>query len=237
MLKRKILVIDDEEKIRAFMRISLNAEGYTCIEASDAASGLSVYNQHKPNLVILDLGLPDSDGFRVLRKIRQSSKVPVLILSARDQESEKVKLLEGGANDYLTKPFGIRELIARINVLLRDMPYQPLPNFLVFKNLVIDLNNQTITCNNNEIALTKKEKSLLFRLVESPGKLIAQSELLTEIWGSSHIDDSHYLRILVAQLRKKLGDDADSPHFIRTEPGIGYRFIGEPVSEAIGDRD
>ncbi|MCB1754193.1 MAG: response regulator transcription factor [Gammaproteobacteria bacterium] len=225
MTKKTILIIDDEKKIRSFIRISLTAEGYLYIEAPDAKTGFRAITEEKPNLIILDLGLPDMDGFQFLRKIRQHSKIPVLVLTARDEESEKVKLLEGGANDYLSKPFGIKELIARIKVLLRDIEFQPAPEKLDFKGIEIFTGEPRLLLNQESIPLTKKEHAVLIKLASEPGKLIPHQELLTDIWGPSHIDDSHYLRVLITQLRKKLHDNADAPAFIKTEPGVGYRFI------------
>jgi two-component system KDP operon response regulator KdpE len=224
-MNKKILLIDDEPKIRSFIRISLQAEGFVCVEAHSGKAGLEAFNNEKPNLIILDLGLPDIDGYQVLRELRQSSRVPVLVLTARDEEAQKIKLLEGGANDYLSKPFGVKELVARIKVLLRDINYQPTPAVLHFEGISIDTQDQNVQLNGTTISLTKKEFALLIRLAQAPNQLLTQNQLLSEIWGQSHTEDSHYLRVLITQLRKKLDDDADAPRFIKTEPGIGYRFI------------
>ncbi|MFC0120160.1 response regulator [Pseudoalteromonas xiamenensis] len=234
-MNKKILVIDDEPKIRSFIRISLHAEGFTCVEATTAKEGLQMFNDEKPHLIILDLGLPDQDGYQVLRELRQSSRVPVLVLTARDEEAQKIKLLEGGANDYLSKPFGVKELVARIKVLLRDINYQPTPSMLHFEGISIDTQDQKVTIDGVTTSLTKKEFALLIRLAQAPNQLLTQNQLLSEIWGQSHTEDSHYLRVLITQLRKKLDDDADAPRFIKTEPGIGYRFVCQaltPQSEA-----
>ena len=225
MYPAKILLIDDEAKIHEFMAITLAAEGFEYIGASTAADGLLRFKQERPNLIILDLGLPDLDGRKVLQQIRETSNIPILILTARDQESEKVKLLDAGANDYLSKPFGIRELISRVKVLLRDIPYDAAPTDLHFGNLCIKTAEPTLILNDQAVSLTKKEHQLLLKLASKPNELILQKRLLIDIWGPSHHEDSHYLRVLVTQLRKKLKDDADEPHYIKTEPGLGYRFI------------
>ncbi|MGO4892039.1 response regulator transcription factor [Flavobacterium sp. W21_SRS_FM6] len=226
MFKPKVLLIDDEAKIHDFISISLAAEGFDYIGSFTAMAGLELFNQEKPNLIILDLGLPDLDGRAVLKKIREMSHIPVLVLTARDQEAEKVRLLDAGANDYLSKPFGIRELISRIKVLLRDIKYDVMPAELRFDSLVIKTEEPLVYQDKAIVHLTKKEHQLLVKLASQPHVLVNQKKLLIDIWGASHADDSHYLRVLVTQLRKKLGDDAEEPHFIKTEPGLGYRFIG-----------
>ncbi|MFC3034390.1 response regulator transcription factor [Pseudoalteromonas fenneropenaei] len=233
MQNKKILFIDDEPKIRSFVRISLIAEGFTYCEAENGKQGLQRFQAEKPNLIVLDLGLPDMDGYQVLRTIRHSSNVPVLILTARDEEAQKIKLLEGGANDYLSKPFGVKELTARIRVLLRDIPYQPTPAILEFDGISLDTHSQQVIIGEQVFSLTKKEYALLSRLAQAPNQLLTQTQLLTEIWGPIHSEDSHYLRVLVTQLRKKLDDDADAPRFIKTEPGIGYRFICKPLTDTL----
>ncbi|WP_027328497.1 response regulator [Marinimicrobium agarilyticum] len=227
-MKPTILVIDDEPQIRRFMRISLGAEGFSYLEAENAARGLELASSHRPDLIILDLGLPDQDGFTTLQALRQWSRVPVLVLTARDAEEEKVKLLEGGANDYLSKPFGIKELIARVRVLLRDLPGQP-PSTgtgtLDFGALVIDPDNHNVYFSGEPLTLARKEFAVLYYLASNHGRLVSHESVLTAVWGETHNEDTHYLRIIVSQLRKKLSDNPDAPEFIKTEPGIGYRFI------------
>ncbi|MBU0655997.1 MAG: response regulator [Gammaproteobacteria bacterium] len=234
-MTQRILVIDDEVQIQRFMRISLQAEGFAYLEATTARQGIELIAREQPDLVILDLGLPDADGFTVLQGLRSWSQLPVLVLTARDAEEEKVKLLEGGANDYLSKPFGIRELVARVRVLLRgrgDFPAEAsAPARLVFPDLVIDLPNHQVWHKGQLLVLSRKEFALLAMLASQPGRLIMQQQLLSAIWGKTHVEDTHYLRIFVSQLRKKLQDDADSPAYILTEPGIGYRFIPLPVEQ------
>ncbi|SEB08371.1 two-component system, OmpR family, KDP operon response regulator KdpE [Thiothrix caldifontis] len=232
-MQQRILLIDDEVQIRRFMRISLQAEGFAYLEASNARQGIDMIALESPDLVILDLGLPDEDGFKVLQTLRSWSNLPVLVLTARDAEEEKVKLLEGGANDYLSKPFGIRELIARVRVLLRDLKEssneETTPARLVFNDLEIDIPNHQVWHKAQLLTLSRKEFALLVMLARHPGRLITQQQLLTSIWGKSHVEDTHYLRIFVSQLRKKLQDNADDPTYILTEPGIGYRFIPLPL--------
>lgn len=224
----RILVVDDEPQIRRFMRASLTAEGYTYLEASTAEEGIKQITIESPHLVILDLGLPDADGYEVMKQLRQWSQVPVLVLTARDDELQKVKLLEGGANDYLTKPFGIRELMARIHVLLRDLSTQEQPSTEVifrFGDLIIDRQQRKVFLRDESINLSRKEYALLDFLASHPKKLVTQQQLLEKVWGHTHQEDTHYLRIFVSQIRKKLNDDPAHPKYIETEPGVGYRFI------------
>lgn len=220
----KVLVVDDEAQIHTFMRISLEAEGFEYHGAASIASALAQYHAQQPHVLVLDLGLPDGDGISLLQTLRQSDKVPVLILTARDQEEEKIRLLEAGANDYLSKPFGIRELIARIKVLVRDLVDEPpLSDLLQFGALKLQKSTHQLWLDQQEIALTKKEFALMETLMSHPGQLVKQTELLRDIWGKTHTDDSHYLRILVSQLRKKLNDSSEQ-QLIKTEAGLGYRL-------------
>lgn len=220
----KVLVVDDEAQIHTFMRISLEAEGFEYHGAASIASALAQYHAQQPHVLVLDLGLPDGDGISLLQTLRQSDKVPVLILTARDQEEEKIRLLEAGANDYLSKPFGIRELIARIKVLVRDLVDEPpLSDLLQFGALKLQKSTHQLWLDQQEIALTKKEFALMETLMSPPGQLVKQTELLRDIWGKTHQEDSHYLRILVSQLRKKLNDSSEQ-QLIKTEAGLGYRL-------------
>ncbi|ABX47238.1 two component transcriptional regulator, winged helix family [Shewanella baltica OS195] len=220
----KVLVVDDEAQIHTFMRISLEAEGFEYHGAASIASALAQYQAQRPHVLVLDLGLPDGDGISLLQTLRQHDKVPVLILTARDQEEEKIRLLEAGANDYLSKPFGIRELIARIKVLVRDLVDEPaLSDVLQFGALKLQKSTHQLWLEQQEIALTKKEFALIETLMAHPGQLVKQTELLRDIWGETHTEDSHYLRILVSQLRKKLNDSTEQ-QLIKTEAGLGYRL-------------
>ena len=222
-----VLVIDDEPQIRKFLRISLASQGYKVLEAGTGAEGLSQAALGRPELVVLDLGLPDMDGQQVLRELREWSQVPVLVLSVRASEVQKVEALDGGANDYVTKPFGIQEFLARVRALLRQVPQavaeESAPRF---GPLTVDLAYRRVTLAGEEVALTRKEYALLAQLARHPGRVITQQQLLKDIWGPTHVEDSHYLRIVVAHVRQKLGDDPTAPRFIVTEPGVGYRLIG-----------
>ncbi len=225
-----ILVIDDEPQIRKFLRISLASQGYKVLEAGTGAEGLSQAALSRPDLVVLDLGLPDMDGQAVLGELREWSAVPVLVLSVRASEAQKVQALDGGANDYVTKPFGIQEFLARVRALLRQVPQAVAPEaVLSFGLLTVDLAYRRVTLAGEEVALTRKEYALLAQLARHPGRVITQQQLLKDIWGPTHVDDSHYLRIVVAHVRQKLGDDPTAPRFIVTEPGVGYRLIGQDL--------
>ncbi|WP_340680821.1 response regulator transcription factor [Paraglaciecola sp.] len=227
-MRKKILVIDDEEKIRRFMKISLIAEGFDYCEAANALKGLQIAANENPDVIVLDLGLPDQDGYYVLRELRRWTNTPVLILTARDTEDEKVKLLDGGANDYLSKPFGIKELIARINVLLRTSTNGEKDKILHFAQLHINLIAHEVRLHNHILRLSKKEFLLLSYLARHPQQLISQEVLLAQLWGATHLEDKHYLRVCVGQLRKKLADNAEDPIFIKTVPGLGYIFLQSP---------
>ncbi|MGO4096085.1 response regulator transcription factor [Vibrio cholerae] len=222
----KILVVDDEPQIQTFMRISLAAEGFDYVGADSLAAAKVQFERVQPHVVVLDLGLPDGEGIEFLSMIRQSSKTPVLILTARDQEEEKIRLLEAGANDYLSKPFGIKELIVRIKVLLRDLVSEHFSEDIVtFSALKLQKSTHQFWLSDSEVILTKKEFAFLEMLMKTPGQLVKQTDLLREVWGHSHTADTHYLRILVSQLRKKLNDSADEQHTIKTESGLGYRLV------------
>ncbi|TAL84133.1 MAG: response regulator transcription factor [Rhodanobacter sp.] len=225
----RVLVIDDEVQIRRFLDIGLRAEGYEVLLAATAVEGLALATTQSPDLVILDIGLPDREGHEVLAELRQWSQVPVLMLSVRDSESEKVRALDLGANDYVTKPFGIQELMARLRALLRQRAVLGEPNPSPSYNagrLQIDMARHEVILDGAALLLTRKEYALLAMLAHHAGRLVTQQQLLREIWGASHVQDTHYLRIVLGKLRQKLGDDAVNPHWLKTEPGVGYRFLG-----------
>ncbi|HKR76789.1 MAG TPA: response regulator [Rhodanobacter sp.] len=224
----RILVIDDEAQIRRFLDIGLRAEGYQVLLAANAADGLAQAATGSPDLVILDLGLPDRDGHEVLAELRQWSRVPVLMLSVRDAETEKVRALDAGANDYVTKPFGIQELMARLRALLRQRPAgEPeAPPRWDDGRLSVDLLRREVRLDGAELALTRKEYAVLALLLRHAGRVVTQPQLLREVWGPSHVADSQYLRIVIGKLRQKLGDDPATPRWLKTEPGVGYRFLG-----------
>ena len=221
-----VLVIDDEPQIRKFLRISLVSQGYSVLEAATGAEGLSQVALNRPDVVVLDLGLPDMDGQQVLRDIREWSSVPVLVLSVRASEAQKVQALDSGANDYVTKPFGIQEFLARIRALLRQAPSGDAQEVaLEIGPLTIDLAYRRVLLDGVEVALTRKEYAVLAQLSRHPGRVITQQQLLKDIWGPTHLENSHYLRIVVGHLRQKLADDPTNPRFIATEPGVGYRLL------------
>jgi len=222
----RVLVIDDEPQIRKFLDISLRAQGYQVELAADGEDGLAALATHGADLVILDIGLPDRDGHEVLRDVRQWSQVPVIMLTVRADEAGKVAALDGGANDYVTKPFGVQELMARVRRLLRAhaAPAESLP---LFDDgvLHIDLPKREVRLAGELVTLTRKEFALLSLLLQHAGRVVTQPQLLREVWGPTHQEDTHYLRILVGKLRQKLGDDAAAPRYIATEPGVGLRFL------------
>ncbi len=222
----RILVIDDEAQIRRFLDIGLRAEGYEVLLAATAAEGLALAATRTPDLVILDIGLPDMEGHAVLAELRQWSQLPVLMLSVRDAESEKVRALDHGANDYMTKPFGIQELMARLRALLRNRPGEPevSPRYDDGR-LSIDLARREVSLDGAPLALTRKEFAVLAMLLRHAGRVVTQQQLLREVWGPTHTGDSQYLRIVIGKLRQKLGDDPANPRWLKTEPGVGHRFI------------
>ncbi|MGO2232851.1 MAG: response regulator [Marinomonas sp.] len=228
MTSYKILVVDDEPQIHTFIRISLAAEGFEYLGAESIAAAKLVIEQDSPHLLVLDLGLPDGDGMDLVNYVRATSNTPILILTARDEEDEKIRLLEAGANDYLSKPFGIRELIVRVKVLLRDLVNTHSPvDVLETQDIKLEISTNQAWLQGSPLALTKKEFAFLRMLMTTPDKLVMQEELLVKIWGVTHIRDSHYLRILVSQLRKKLNDNANDQRVIKTEPGLGYRLLSD----------
>lgn len=224
----RVLVIDDEVQIRRFLDIGLRAEGYEVLLAATAAEGLALAATREPDLVILDLGLPDRDGHEVLAELRGWSQVPVLMLSVRSAETEKVRALDAGANDYVTKPFGIQELMARLRALLRDRAMagaeETHPRY-DDDRLNIDFAKREVRLDGAELSLTRKEYAVLALLLRHGGRVVTQQQLLREVWGASHAADSQYLRIVIGKLRQKLGDDPAQPLWLKTEPGVGYRFI------------
>jgi two-component system KDP operon response regulator KdpE len=222
----RILVIDDEAPIRRFLRVPLEAEGHSVIEAATAREGIVAVARETPGLVILDLGLPDADGLTVLRDIRGWSQVPVLVLSVRSDEAGKVAALDAGAQDYVVKPFGVNELLARIRSLLRDRAATSASATIEALDLKIDSANHTVTKSGVPLHLTRREFDLLWLLASHAGRLVTQGMILKSLWGPAHAEDSQYLRVYIRQLRQKLGDEAANPRYIRTEPGIGYRFVG-----------
>ena len=231
-MAHKILVVDDELQIHTFIRISLVAEGLEYCGAHSIAEAIVMLEQGGVDAVVLDLGLPDGDGIRLLDHLRSQSRIPVLILTARDEEDEKIRLLEAGANDYLSKPFGIRELMVRIKVLLRDLVDETKgADELHCGRIRLLQSSHQLWLDEQELALTKKEFAFLCMLAKHPNKLIKQTDLLKNIWGATHTEDTHYLRVLVSQLRRKLRDSVDEQQLLKTEPGLGYRLLTQVLTK------
>lgn len=222
-----VLVIDDEPHIRRFLQISLRAQGYTVLLAENGQGGLDVARSCSVDIVVLDVGLPDMDGHAVLAQLRAFSPAPVIMLTARAGEREKVAALDGGAHDYVTKPFGIDELMARIRVLLRSASRSGDEPFRFDDGcLCIDDQTHVVTFQGRPLALSRKEYALLLLLARNAGRVVTQPVILTGIWGPSHNRDAHYIRILLARLRPKIGDSAAAPRYIQTLPGVGLQFHG-----------
>jgi two-component system, OmpR family, KDP operon response regulator KdpE len=219
-----ILIIDDEVQIRSLLEITLSASGYKISEASTGKEGLTMAATGHPGLIILDLGLPDYDGFEILKKLREWYQKPIIILSVRNSEDDIVKALDNGANDYLTKPFHSGELMARIRVAIRQSESNTDIPILEFDNLNIDLANHIVRKNNQIIKLTSTEFSLLALLAKNEGRVLTHQFILKEVWGMGYIEQTQYLRVFMAQLRKKVEDDPSTPKLLNTESGIGYRF-------------
>ena len=223
----RILVVDDEPQIRKFLDISLRAQGHRVETAADGEAGLQAMATHGADLVILDLGLPDLDGHEVLSRLREWSQVPVIVLTVRADEREKVAALDAGANDYVTKPFGVQELMARVRALLRSHATAgEAPPVFDDGRLRVDLARREVFLLGEPVQLARKEYALLALLLQHAGRVVTQPQMLRELWGRHHEHDTHYLRVLVGKLRQKLGDDAAAPRWIATEPGVGLRFIG-----------
>ncbi|KAA5598164.1 response regulator [Blastochloris sulfoviridis] len=224
----RILVIEDEAAIRKFLRIALPAAGFAVEEADHGRAGIERAATTAPDAIVLDLGLPDMDGKAVVAAIREWSRVPILVLSVRDAEAEKIAALDAGADDYVTKPFATGELLARLRALLRSRR-APDSESAVFKagRLTVDLARRLVLVDGAEVKLTKKEFDVLALLARHAGRLVTHKQLLTTVWGPAHEADAHYLRIAVGHIRDKLGDDAAAPEFIVTEPGVGYRLLGD----------
>jgi two-component system, OmpR family, KDP operon response regulator KdpE len=225
----RLLVVDDEPPIRKFLRISLTAEHWHVMESENGAEALKAITENAPDLVILDLGLPDVEGEELIHAIRAVSAVPIIVLSIRAAEQQKIAAFDAGASDYVTKPFSLGELTARIRALLRDRrPGQPARSTVEVGRVHVDIDKHRALLDGAEIKLTPKEFDLLVLLISNHGRIVTHRQLLRELWGETHEGDSQYLRVYVGQLRQKLGDDPADPQFIANEPGIGYRFI-EPA--------
>ncbi len=217
-------MIDDERSIRKLLKASLDPEEYLVIEAEDGTTGIRLTAVENPDLVLLDLGLPDLDGVEVTRQIREWSEVPILILSARGAEDDKVLALDTGANDYITKPFGIPELMARMRVALRAASKSPAPIRVETGNLVIDLGLHSVTLSGQSVHLTKTEFKFISLLARNLGKVLTHTQILREVWGPEYVEELHYLRVYAQQIRQKIEADPAMPRYLLTETGIGYRL-------------
>jgi two-component system KDP operon response regulator KdpE len=222
--KARILVIDDEQPVRRFLRVTLTSQAYAVFEAASGQEGLSIATKQKPDIIILDLGLPDIDGVEVTRLLRQWTQIPIIILSVRGSESDKIAALDAGADDYLTKPFGVGELLARLRAAIRRS--SPKGNEPVFTagNLKVDLARRLVTVSGREVQLTPNEYELLHILATDAGKVLTHRHLLREVWGAEYGDESHMLHVNISNLRRKIEADPARPQFIITEPGVGYRL-------------
>lgn len=227
-MKPLILVIEDDPQIRRFLRPTLTAEGYAYFEALTAADGIQQASSRRPDLLVLDLGLPDRDGLDVIREVRAWSQMPIVVLSARGQEKDKIAALDLGADDYVAKPFGVGELLARIRAALRRSARAASDGPVVrFGRVEVDLDKRLVTVAGQEAHLTPNEYHLLEVFLKYPGKVLTHRQLLNEVWGPNHLEQAQYLRVYIAQLRRKLEADPARPKHLQTEPGVGYRLVTE----------
>jgi two-component system KDP operon response regulator KdpE len=224
MTNLKVLIIDDEEAIRRFLKVTLSSQGYTVLEAASGNDGLSSAATERPDVIILDLGLPDLDGVTVTRLLREWTRIPIIILSVRGSEKDKIAALDAGADDYLTKPFGVGELLARIRAALRRTAQTTGEPVFVTGNLKVDLARRLVTMSGREVQLTPTEYGLLHVLVNNAGKVLTHNHLLREVWGVEYGEEFHMLHVNISNLRRKIEPDPTRPQFIITEPGVGYRL-------------
>jgi two-component system, OmpR family, KDP operon response regulator KdpE len=220
----KVLVIDDEQSIRRFLRVALTSKGYSVFEASSGQEGLSEAMARKPDVIILDLGLPDIDGVEVTGLLRQWTQIPILILSVRGSEKDKIAALDAGADDYLTKPFGVGELLARLRAALRHSSQSQNEEVFTIGELRVDLARRAVTLADQEIQLTPNEYDLLRVLINHSGKVLTHHQLLREVWGTIYENEFHILHVNISNLRRKIEPDPSRPQYIITEPGVGYRL-------------
>jgi len=220
----KVLIVDDEEAIRRFLRVTLKAQNYSVFEAASGREAVSSTAENKPDVIILDIGLPDIDGVEVTRMIREWSRIPIIILSVRESESDKIAALDAGADDYLTKPFGVGELMARIRASLRHTSFTTNESVFTSGALTIDLAQRKVTIAGNDVQLTPNEYELLRVLVNHAGKVLTHNHLLREVWGAEYGNEFHMLHVNISNLRHKIEPEPAQPRFIITEPGVGYRI-------------
>jgi two-component system, OmpR family, KDP operon response regulator KdpE len=220
-----VLVVDDERAIRRFLRASLSTHGYTVLEAENGSEALAITAERQPDVIFLDLGLPDMDGIEVTRKLREWTEIPIIILSVRDQEMDKIQALDAGADDYLTKPFGMGELMARVRGVLRRTLQSGTGDAVIsVSGLQVDLANHMVSKNGAQISLTPTEYDILKVLVQHAGKVMTHQQIILKVWGSGYAEEAHLLRVNISNLRRKIESNPTRPELVITEPGVGYRL-------------
>jgi two-component system KDP operon response regulator KdpE len=221
---QRVLVVDDENAIRRYLRTALTAQGFVVYEASNGQETLNAVVENRPDVIILDLGLPDFDGIEVTRRLREWSQTPIIILSVREAENDKIAALDAGADDYLTKPFGTGELMARMRVVMRRLSGKSDEPVLLVDDLKMDLSRRVVTVNENLVSLTPTEYEILRLLLQNAGKVITHRQLLRQVWGTAYESEMHMLRVNISNLRRKIEPNPSRPHYLVTEPGVGYRI-------------
>jgi two-component system KDP operon response regulator KdpE len=224
---QRVLVVDDELPIRRYLRAALGAQGFSVYEAANGLEAIQGVLAYRPDLIVLDLGLPDLDGIEVTRQLREWSQVPIIILSVREAEGDKIAALDAGADDYLTKPFGTGELMARIRVVMRRLSSKADEPILQVGGLRMDLARRMVTVSGNEVSLTPTEYDILRLLMQNAGKVLTHHQLLRQVWGTAYESQLHILRVNISNLRRKIEPDPTRPHYLITEPGVGYRLRTE----------
>jgi two-component system KDP operon response regulator KdpE len=221
---QRVLIVDDETSIRRYLRAALSAQGFTIYEAANGQEAINAVLANRPDIIILDLGLPDIDGIEVTRQLREWSQIPIIILSVREAELDKIAALDAGADDYLTKPFGTGELMARIRVVMRRQTSKTDEPILHVDELQMDLSRRVVTVKGDEISLTPTEYDILRLLMQNAGKVITHRHLLKQVWGTAYESEMHILRVNISNLRRKIEADPARPQYLVTEPGVGYRL-------------
>jgi two-component system KDP operon response regulator KdpE len=221
---QRVLVVDDENSIRRYLRTALTAQGFTVYEAASGEEAVNAVLNNRPDIIILDLGLPDFDGIEVTRRLREWSQTPIIILSVREAENDKIAALDAGADDYLTKPFGTGELMARMRVVMRRLATKSDEPVLQVDGLKMDLSRRLVTVAEKEISLTPTEYDILRLLMQNAGKVLTHRQLLRQVWGTAYESEMHLLRVNISNLRRKIEPDPARPHYMLTEPGVGYRL-------------
>jgi two-component system KDP operon response regulator KdpE len=229
-MDQRVLVVDDETSIRRYLRAALSAQGFAVYEAANGQEAINAVISAHPDIIILDLGLPDFDGIEVTRRLREWSQTPIIILSVREAEHDKIAALDAGADDYLTKPFGTGELMARMRVVMRRLSSTPDKPILQVEDLRLDLTRRQVTVDKKQISLTPTEYEILRLLLQNAGKVLTHHQLLRQVWGSAYESEMHILRVNISNLRRKIEPDPARPHYLLTEPGVGYRLRADDRS-------